>query len=160
MQLVCEKNYHLHSVRCMALPASKNGNTTFRRTHTGEAARCHIATVIYHETVFTIIEIDTESFKSKKSISSLVIVLDDKKEESLIEILKACSDKGVIWDFIKNRHHSIIFDTCRHPPREITRAAENKIITTRRTDEQFQNAWVSVFHLKIDKCFQRLQKEK
>ena len=155
--LVTLDGYTFHRIQCVSLPQPANGNGAYRRTHDHQPASCHVATLYLNETIFVIAEIDTESFLSKKSLSTLVVSLRGDASTALLEILKGCSEKGVSWDRAKIANHSTIFSTCRHPPRERSKKDGGENIVTPRTDEDFLGSWVDILNSTLQSCYYKIQ---
>lgn len=166
--LVKHKGYEFDSIRCVSLPEPTNKNGAYKRTHNSQPASCHVATLCFYKTIFVIVEIDTESFLIKKSLSTLVASLSGEPKVSLSNILQACCEKGVAWDKKVIAEYSVIFDNCRHPPREL-RKKENekeeenedgKTDVTIREEAEFLRSWVNNLNNAMHRCHQRILNRK
>lgn len=162
--LVKHKGYEFDSIRCVSLPEPTNDNGAYKRTHNSQPASCHVATLSFYKTIFVIVEIDTESFLIKKSLSTLVASLSGEPKVSLLQILQACSEKGVAWDKGVIANYSVIFDNCRHPPRDIGKKADkdkdDKTDVAKSKEAEFLRSWVNHLNNTMNRCHQRILNRK
>lgn len=149
-------NYRSISIQCVALPDPRNGNTAYQRTYDGTTVSCHIATVYFDDTVFVIVEVDTERLTAKKSLSTLVAALDGEASDSLFHILRACSENGVAWDKLTIATCATIFATCHHPHRERSKKVDDVKKLVRRSEAEYLESWVNVLNTKVRHCHDKI----
>lgn len=143
-ELSAKKGYSLQDARCVAMPSSTNGNTTYKRTVNGQPLSCHIAVINYQGKTFVIVEVNTSSLTLRRSLGTLIVVFASNANESLKQILIGCSNNAVKWDIGLIKKHSLIYNSCRHPNRNKKPLTEGELTVERREDKEIIDSWVVI----------------
>jgi hypothetical protein len=141
-------DYDHHSTQCLAMPEPDNSSLIYMNKFTQEARTYHCAYFSYQELPLVIIEIDISDIKYKHNLGSRLFGFSKNGKDGLINVMKACSKKGVHWDASVNQEHCSVVLKIKHPFR--TKVVSGESIP--RTEGDYETAWIEALHRAVEKA--------
>lgn len=142
------ENFKLFSTGCYSMPVLEKGSKAVTQTVSGRPIQYHLASMAFEDQNFILIEVDTESMKKPRSLSTLVLGFNADPMQSLRKIISACSSAGIKWPMDIIQELCYLVTTCNHPSRTIRNSGG-----VARSPEEYKSAWVEIIRRRVKQAY-------
>lgn len=150
-RLMALDDYTHISTQCLSMPIPNNGSQIYKNKATHLPRTYHCAYFSYQDLPLVIIEVDISDLNDKHKLGSRLFGFSESGKKGLMQVMKACAEKGVHWDAVVNKSHCSIVVEIKHPFR--TKKVDGKTVC--RTNSEYEDAWVEALRRAVENASPR-----